>query len=398
MPLIYSYETKKFYRIGRINECLYDEEGGESKKETNWFDFFSYFPFKSDEKSPPEIPPQKNEIEYNIPKEFKMYKNDKWEKDFVCGIGTEYLFSNKNGLYFLYKTDTIKRLNEIGGYYVKKIKKFDNKKILNLASCGNYYFIHTIDKAYIIQIYYNHTIKSVIKYVLKLDLPFNIKDISYVQGNKFNCYEIEHSVAFFIAEKDRNWMIFINESYYEAIGKFYDYIVIYNHKKEFEMKKCTKNIYSSGYSHLLINADGNLYGYGSNEFNQLGFFGELELGEFIKIPFFKKKKILQIYAGDMFSQVITTDGVYSFGNSRYGDLGLGDFKKSSIPTRIPFFDKFDKRLLSFHHMKRNFLIDLQYEKKILILLGRYFSENSPFYIYKIPLEILEYIFILAKEY
>lgn len=96
---------------------------------------------------------------------------------------------------------------------------------------------------------------------------------------------------------------------------------------------------SCGDYHIIVNTTNGLYLLGANNFGQLGL-GDTEYRNIpTKCDFFNDKKIISIFCGDNHTLINTTNGLYSFGYNRYGQLGLGDFKKRLAPTKCAF--KFD---------------------------------------------------------
>lgn len=96
-----------------------------------------------------------------------------------------------------------------------------------------------------------------------------------------------------------------------------------------------------GTSHSLVLTDqGNLYAWGR------GFEGQLGLSETIEVAsvpafvkFFHKEKmtITQIAAGDCYSLAVTDKGeMFSWGEAKMGQLGLGRFREVRTPKQIQF--------------------------------------------------------------
>jgi alpha-tubulin suppressor-like RCC1 family protein len=94
---------------------------------------------------------------------------------------------------------------------------------------------------------------------------------------------------------------------------------------------------STGRTHsLFLNAQGQVFGCGGNPYGQLGFDGEddqLSLPTLIDFP-----GIVAISAGGFFSLFLDAQGrVFSCGSNENGSLGLGDFESRTTPTLIEGF-------------------------------------------------------------
>eukprot|EP00033_Pygsuia_biforma_P002411 GCRY01002673.1.p1 GENE.GCRY01002673.1~~GCRY01002673.1.p1 ORF type:complete len:393 (-),score=92.89 GCRY01002673.1:48-1226(-) len=82
-----------------------------------------------------------------------------------------------------------------------------------------------------------------------------------------------------------------------------------------------------------ITAEGDVYGWGLNNWAQLGLGHTDAVPTPTLIP--SLKNIKKIDAGDFHSLALTNDGkVYSWGRGYYGILGLGDDKERAVPTLI----------------------------------------------------------------
>jgi len=95
---------------------------------------------------------------------------------------------------------------------------------------------------------------------------------------------------------------------------------------------------------LAITANNHLFAWGWNNDGQLGQ-GPLEVRPNIPFPvqvdYFTtkiKKKIVKVSAGFAHTAVVTLDGeLYTWGNNRYGQLGLGDFEPRKFPALVQGF-------------------------------------------------------------
>ncbi len=106
---------------------------------------------------------------------------------------------------------------------------------------------------------------------------------------------------------------------------------------------------SCGGAHtLVLLADGNVVGMGSNEFGQIG----IKMSDESKtvdvpavVPTFKDRNVKELFCGNEHSIVLTKDGeVYTWGRGQYGQLGLGEKQVGPLetPTKITSLPKIVK--------------------------------------------------------
>jgi len=81
-----------------------------------------------------------------------------------------------------------------------------------------------------------------------------------------------------------------------------------------------------------------LYVSGVNEEGQLGLGVNDAWRDDERLEFFNDKTIIQVLSSGVATYVHCTDGLYSFGRGTEGQLGLGNFLSTNIPTRIDFFN------------------------------------------------------------
>ncbi|KAJ1490721.1 regulator of chromosome condensation 1/beta-lactamase-inhibitor protein II, partial [Baffinella frigidus] len=101
---------------------------------------------------------------------------------------------------------------------------------------------------------------------------------------------------------------------------------------------------SGSFHSLAITESLDLYSWGWNNDGQLGM-GPLELRPNIpyptKVVYFDSKvkvKIVKISAGFAHTAAVTADGeLYTWGNNRYGQLGLGDYVARRFPSLVTGF-------------------------------------------------------------
>src|SRR5580693_9392206 len=98
------------------------------------------------------------------------------------------------------------------------------------------------------------------------------------------------------------------------------------------------NSFSSIAFHSLIITEDGLYSFGNNEFGQLGLENNTHQNIPHKITQFNSDTIVSIACGYYHSLVLTKDGLYSFGHNNYGELGLGNKTHQNIPHKITQFN------------------------------------------------------------
>ena len=102
---------------------------------------------------------------------------------------------------------------------------------------------------------------------------------------------------------------------------------------------CHKNIklFFSGYSFVLaLNCDNQLYGWGNNDWGQLGIGTVNDRNEYFKpiiIESLNNKDIVDISCGSLHSLVLTSSGtVFGWGCNEFGQIGCGKQTSESITT------------------------------------------------------------------
>jgi len=97
---------------------------------------------------------------------------------------------------------------------------------------------------------------------------------------------------------------------------------------------------SLGSSHtLVLTNDLKIYVFGSNVIGQIGLGNRVRLQLIpVELSFFSGRNIHQISAGGEFTIVLLKDfKVFSFGNNRFGQLGLGDNQNRDEPVESSLF-------------------------------------------------------------
>eukprot|EP01102_Stenamoeba_stenopodia_P000004 TRINITY_DN0_c0_g3_i1.p1 TRINITY_DN0_c0_g3~~TRINITY_DN0_c0_g3_i1.p1 ORF type:complete len:419 (+),score=98.20 TRINITY_DN0_c0_g3_i1:293-1549(+) len=96
-------------------------------------------------------------------------------------------------------------------------------------------------------------------------------------------------------------------------------------------------IFAGAFHNFALTKEGEVYGWGFNNYGQLGT-GDMENRLNPEpVAFFSKLGVVSIAAGQTHTTVLTGEGkVYSFGRGDYGQLGLGDdLSHQSKPVEIP---------------------------------------------------------------
>ena len=96
----------------------------------------------------------------------------------------------------------------------------------------------------------------------------------------------------------------------------------------------TNNLISYGENHILVFINDKLYRF---QFDITTHFDGTFRSKIINIDGIKS-----FYCGNCHSIILTNDGLYSFGQNDYGQLGTGDFKDYNYPTKI----KFNKKIIA----------------------------------------------------
>jgi alpha-tubulin suppressor-like RCC1 family protein len=83
-----------------------------------------------------------------------------------------------------------------------------------------------------------------------------------------------------------------------------------------------------------------LFGFGSNEFGQLGLGLDIldySISKLHQLNFFNNRNILDFICGVWSSYVLIDDGnVYSFGFNKFGNLGIRSIVNKDSPKKIDF--------------------------------------------------------------
>lgn len=90
--------------------------------------------------------------------------------------------------------------------------------------------------------------------------------------------------------------------------------------------------------HTILNTTKGLYGFGYNDYEQLGLCDIKSANLPIKLKFFNDMEIVSVSCGGYHTIVNTINGLFVFGSNEYGQLGLGysDFN-ICVPTKIDSF-------------------------------------------------------------
>jgi alpha-tubulin suppressor-like RCC1 family protein len=81
-----------------------------------------------------------------------------------------------------------------------------------------------------------------------------------------------------------------------------------------------------------------VFSWGNNNYGQLGIGNQIDQSSPQQISFFKNpEEIISLYCGATFSICICKNGVFSWGQNHYGQLGIGNNKDQWSPQQILFF-------------------------------------------------------------
>ena len=94
---------------------------------------------------------------------------------------------------------------------------------------------------------------------------------------------------------------------------------------------------SVGFFHTItLSNDGEVHSFGDNKFGQLGLGERAEESVAIPTPILNFPKIKQISCGEYFTVCLDIEGfIWSFGKNESGQLGVGNELRSDIPQQIP---------------------------------------------------------------
>lgn len=139
---------------------------------------------------------------------------------------------------------------------------------------------------------------------------------------------------------------------------------------------------SLGYNHSLVLTKSGLYAFGLNKFGQLGLSNYKNQNAPQKIDFFDNQEILQISLGDNHTFVQTETELFSFGNNEFGQLGLSHYTSHSLPQKIFFFDNLEilQISLGYNHslvLTKSGLYAFGYNRYGQLGLSNNVSHNSP---------------------
>jgi alpha-tubulin suppressor-like RCC1 family protein len=113
---------------------------------------------------------------------------------------------------------------------------------------------------------------------------------------------------------------------------------------QFENNARFVQVAAGGFHSFVLTDQGEVYGWGNNQYGQLGT-GDTEIRRMpTELMLFKMisapaTRAFRLYTGMFHSMVLTIDGkLYTFGDNRYGQLGHGDFDQREYPSRVYFED------------------------------------------------------------
>jgi alpha-tubulin suppressor-like RCC1 family protein len=127
---------------------------------------------------------------------------------------------------------------------------------------------------------------------------------------------------------DKNDTIIINSNDYSLIKE----LIVVEEMTHIILLSC-------GWNFCVCVSKNGVFGWGDNEFGQIGngIFNK-NYTTFQQIGFFKNpKEIISISCGGEFCICVSKKGVFSWGENSYGQLGIGNHKHQSYPQPIEFF-------------------------------------------------------------
>ncbi|ETV97749.1 hypothetical protein, variant 4 [Aphanomyces invadans] len=108
---------------------------------------------------------------------------------------------------------------------------------------------------------------------------------------------------------------------------------------EFPVDVSVVQVACSYFHTLVATADNELYGFGRNDFGQLGISDGLDKHEPSRIPFFSGRRILAMACGQYHSIVsLASGGLYAFGKNDFGQLGVDVRGVRATPVAVGDFD------------------------------------------------------------
>ena len=96
---------------------------------------------------------------------------------------------------------------------------------------------------------------------------------------------------------------------------------------------------SCGDSFCVCVCNNGVFSWGDNKFGQLGIGHQIAQYYPQQIKFFNNsKKFIFLYCGSQFCVCVYEDGVFSWGNNNFGQLGIGNKDNQYFPRKIGFFE------------------------------------------------------------
>lgn len=87
-------------------------------------------------------------------------------------------------------------------------------------------------------------------------------------------------------------------------------------------------------NHTIIQTTGGIFGFGSNNHGQLGLNHYNDVNAPTKLKFFNSYNVISITCGIYLTIIHTDNGLFGFGRNDYGQLGLGHTHEVKVPTKL----------------------------------------------------------------
>lgn len=143
-----------------------------------------------------------------------------------------------------------------------------------------------------------------------------------------------------------------------GLGNDSDRFVLQPTKLEFFNSHEILSVHCGGY-HTIINTTGGVFGFGSSTYGQLISGDRRSLETPTKLEFFNNHEIISIHCGNHHTMIHTTDGLFVFGLNNVGQLGLSD-RYNWCELSECYYYKYEPRKLEFFENRALEIISIQF--------------------------------------